>query len=126
MWPPSCVIANPPFNMLDAFAEKIVAHVQEHQSYALVLVRCQWLDDGQNRHVRFRPREIWRMPWRIKFVGGKSDIMTHQWLLYGPEGDAHAATATHWLCKPGISDDEWTRHWLEAEQIDAAQGTLFE
>ena len=125
VWPPSCVIANPPFNMLDAFAEKIVAHVQEHQSYALVLVRCQWLDDGQGRHVRFKPREIWRMPWRLKFIQNASDATSHAWLLYGPEGPEHGATATSWLTRPAIGDEEWARHWLEADQIDAAQGTLF-
>ena len=122
-WPASCVIANPPFNMLDQFAEKIVAHVERHQTFAAVLVRCQWLDDGQDRHKRFRPSQIWRMPWRIKFVGGKSDIMTHQWLIYG--GAPSRCVHVSWPERPAISDDDWSRHWLEADQIEAIQGTLW-
>jgi len=123
-WPPSCVVANPPFSMLDEFASRIVAHVQEHQSWAVVLVRAQWLDDGGDRHERFRPREIWRMPWRLKFVNGASDATSHAWLLYGPEGAA-AETRTTWIKRPNVSREDWERHWLEADQIEAAQGRLF-
>lgn len=124
-WPPSCVIANPPFNMLDRFVEKIIGHVQEHGSYAVVLVRCQWLDDGKDRHIRFRPREIWRMPWRLKFIMNASDATSHAWLCYGPEGAKTGATETRWLERPAISDREWSRHWIEAEAIDAEQGWLW-
>ena len=121
-WPPSCVIANPPFNMLEEFAEKITRHVEQHGTYAAVLVRVQWLDDGQDRHKRFRPSQIWRMPWRIKFINGASDATTHAWLIYGEQSSQCRVT---WLERPKVSDQEWDRHWVEADQVEAAQGVLW-
>jgi len=122
-WPASCVIANPPFNMLDQFVEKIVRHVERHQTWAAVLVRVQWLDDGQGRHERFRPSQIWRMPWRLRFINDASDATTHSWLIYGGEHSSRCEVS--WLERPAISDDEWHRHWVEADQIDAIQGSLW-
>ena len=63
------------------------------------------------------------MPWRLRFINDASDATTHSWLIYG--GKRSERCEVSWLKRPAVSDDEWARHWLEADQIEAAQGTLW-
>ena len=111
-WDRGHVIANPPYNVLEAFVERIVRHCRKTESLGLVLTRLQWLDDGEDRHKRFRPDAVLRMPWRVSFTGdGKTEATTHAWLVYMPASMAPPLrTSLEWLERPVVSGDEWERH----------------
>ena len=112
-WHPRAnVIANPPYNMLEPFVERIVRHCREQDTLGLVLTRLQWLDDGDRRHLRYRPDAVLRMPWRVSFTGdGKTEATTHAWLVYlPPQACPSLRTVLEWLDRPVVSDEAWDRH----------------
>ena len=111
-WHPRAnVIANPPYNLLEPFVERIVKHCRRDDALGLVLTRLQWLDDGDDRHVRFRPDAVLRMPWRVSFTGdGRTEATTHAWLVYLPNRAIPRGTVTEWLRRPVVSSDAWEHH----------------
>ena len=112
-WHPRAnIIANPPYNVLEPFVERVVSHCRKEDTLGLVLTRLQWLDDGDRRHERFRPDVVLRMPWRISFTGdGKTEATTHAWLVYMPSRACPSLTTVlDWLPRPVVSSDAWEQH----------------
>ena len=112
-WEPGAhVIANPPYNALEPFVERLIAHCRQWHTIGMVLTRVQWLDDGKQRHKRFRPDVVLRMPWRISFTGdGKTEATTHVFLVYlPPQACPPLRTSLEWLERPPVSDSAWEAH----------------
>jgi hypothetical protein len=109
-WDPlTHVIANPPYGrFLEPFVSKIYGHVREFGTYGAVLMRGQWLDDGQDRHIKFKPDRILRLPWRISYTGKGSPTDTHCWAIWLP--NPSRTTVTVWAKRPKVSDDERDLH----------------
>lgn len=105
-WPRAHVCANPPYgSALEAFVSRIDEHTRVRRVWGFVLTSLQWLDDGQERHSRFRPLFILRMPWRNRFTL-RSPRWTHCWLVYGPNGTRDwMATESYWLERPALGAD---------------------
>lgn len=109
--PRSHVIANPPYGtLLEPFVAKIHAHTRRFGTFGAALIRLQWLDDGKDRHKRFRPDVILRLPWRVSYTGGGSPTDTHCWAIWNCPGFGDGITRTFWADRPAVSDREKAIH----------------
>ena len=96
-WPTAHRPSNTPFgDLLESFAERMHQYARADKTFAALLVRVQWPDDGNSRWMRFDPDEVWRMDFRLDCKGdGKSDSTTHCFLVWRPrprrKGEARAS-----------------------------------
>ena len=103
------IIANPPYGKhLEPFVEKIHNHCRENSVFGAVLMRTQWLDDGKDRHKRFKPDMILRLPWRVSYTGKGSPSETHCWIMFLPKKRKH--TRVDWADRPVLSQIEKDIH----------------
>jgi len=109
-WDPECgVIANPPYGKhLEPFVDKIHNHCRENGVFGAILMRTQWLDDGKDRHLRFKPDVLLRLPWRVSYTGKGSPSETHCWTIYMPKKSKH--TRVDWADRPTLSKFEKDIH----------------
>ena len=110
VWDPlTHVIANPPYGKhLEPFVRRIHQHVRSYRTFGAVLMRLQWFDDGDDRHVRLRPDRILRLPWRVSYTGKGSPSETHCWAIWLPT--PNRITETVWAERPILSDADRDFH----------------
>ena len=123
IWEPlTNVIANPPYGKhLEPFVEKVHSHVRQYATYGAVLMRSQWLDDGKDRHKRFKPDRILRLPWRVSYTGKGSPSETHCWVIWLPK--KRRKTVTVWAERPKLSPKDVEFHKMMADS-DTGQLSL--
>lgn len=122
----SHIIANPPYGKhLEPFVHKIHKHCRSNGVFGAVLMRTQWLDDGKDRHDRFKPDMILRLPWRVSYTGKGSPSETHCWAIYLPKKRGY--TRVDWAEKPELSFHDKNIHRAMANipvnQISLGLGT---
>lgn len=118
--PGSLLVVNPPFQDCDEWVHLAVTAARKQGMHCAILLRSQWLDDGntRGRHVyRFAtgplgprdsnvypltipslhmpPTAILRIPWRISFDGRGANACSYAWHIWAP-GNHPPACSTYW------------------------------
>ena len=95
IWPPAdLILANPPFSLALEFVRLACHHLRLWGGgKAAFLLRLAFLESKErNTFLRGRmPDEIYVLPRRPSFVGGKTDSCAYAWFVWGPEAHGEAA-----------------------------------
>lgn len=103
------LVANPPFNLLDAFVRRIVAELDasEKPRVAAVLMPTQWLQAQSRADIR-PPKFLWALRWRANFRaeggGAAHDVA---WAVWGTSEWLH--TSMKWLPRPAVPGERFDK-----------------
>jgi hypothetical protein len=105
------VVLNPPFADADRWVASAVAAQPRWGSSLAILLRSQWLDDGNTRgrwryrsiarhdpaeYVTRPPCAILRIPWRISFDGRGANACAYAWHIWTPYARESDGVLTYW------------------------------